>query len=774
MFNKYQLYCCGSRGSRPVEGRRFNEFGGFTSCYILKTDDYALIIDCGTGFYEANSIVCDCSKVDIVLTHVHYDHILGMLDWTAIPKTSIVNFYANFDGWFGEDTMIEFFRKPFWPVQPDFKIHQCPIDGVPLELQEDLSIEFYDAPHPNGAKLLLIRHKEFNPDSIKKGKIENPEDYEERRLAVMFDCEKSTGLNEDLIRDCDLLIYDGMYTDEEYPTKVGYGHSTWEEGCRLANKIQCGRLIITHHDPNRNDDELREFERQARTMYPNTDFARSGQIWDLSSPEKIKRRVVDIFADRIENDANEGKTFAGNISKKAKKFKRYTHLLTTILTEETTMRKFMFKFTNLLLGIVSGFMSFVNYFTGYNYLMISTIVFCALCLINFFLVDIKKISLFIKYLFAFEFIALFSFFVVAGTPEGFSIIWTLMLPTLGMLVFGKRECMIASLLMLLIIIFFFWTPVGNDILNDAAQVFQKPDEHTGLVLQPYSSSMMLRFPFAFLAFLLLGYLTETIRAFGFRKLNELKTSLRDRLADQTSELRDQNFELTRVNSQLGLRNRLLNNTFGRFMDDKVVDKLLENPNMTVFEGEIQNVTILQCDIRGFSKKVNEMNPIDVVGMINYYFTEMTDIIQKNNGTILDFVGDAILVVFGAPLTSVCQGDDAIHAALQMQREMIRINEWNKANFYPELEIGIGIHSGEAILGTLGSQKHLKYDAIGRTVSNAAEIEAKASGGEILVSEETMKLVKDSYEVEEEFDMDSKGKDRILHIKKIKYQFDTEK
>lgn len=76
-MSKYQLYCCGSRGSRPVEGKRFNEFGGFTSCYVLKTDDYALIIDCGTGLYEANNIILDCSTIDIVLTHMHYDHILG-------------------------------------------------------------------------------------------------------------------------------------------------------------------------------------------------------------------------------------------------------------------------------------------------------------------------------------------------------------------------------------------------------------------------------------------------------------------------------------------------------------------------------------------------------------------------------------------------------------------------------------------------------------------------------------------------------------------------
>ena len=747
----FKLYCCGSRGSRPVEGRRFNEFGGFTSCYILKTDDYALIIDCGTGFYEANAIVCDCTKIDIVLTHVHYDHILGMLDWTAIPKTSVVNFYANFDDWFGSETMKEFFRKPFWPVQPDFNIHQCPKDGIPLVLRNDLSVEFYSSPHPNGAKLLMIRQKEISDKNSKFVK--------EYKLSIMFDCERSDGLSEDLIRNSDLLIYDGMYTDEEYPSKIGYGHSTWEEGCRLAQKVNCKRLIITHHSPNRDDDTLRSYEERARNeFYPNTDFARAGQTWTVGIQSHKSDSLLRRVNDKIDDNARKGKRVAKDISKTKNKIREKWKQITNIIIDEAKMRRFMSYVTYIALSVVSLVMAIVNYFTGYKSLMISTLIFSILSsIIYLFSKFAKKTEKVMGVLYQIAFIVLFTFFVITGNPEGFSIIWILLLPTMGMLVFGKKSATVSSLVMLLILIFFFWTPIGRSLIV--------VDELGEL---PYSESTMLRFPIAFIAFFAVGYLLETLRHYGFAKLDSMKIELDNKVADQLSELRDQNFELVKVNSQLDLRNRLLNNTFGRFMPDKIVGELLDNPNTSEIEGKKMIVTALQCDIRGFTHICQTMEALDIVGMINHYFSEMTGIIQKNHGTILDFVGDAILVVFGAPIPLANQADEAINTAIEMQKAMRRINEWNIANYYPELEVGIGVHTGEVVLGTVGSQRHMKYDAMGNAVNITSRIESVAKGGEILTTKDTLEACKIQFKILDEHQVNLKGIDKPVELYEIDY------
>ena len=725
----YKLYCCGSRGSRPVEGRRFNEFGGFTTCYILKTYNYALIIDAGTGFYEANAIVSDCSTIDVVFTHVHYDHILGMRDWTAIPKTSKVTFYGNFDGWFGDKTMYEFFRAPFWPVQPNFNINQCPKDGEPLKLRKDLQVKFYNSPHPNATKLMMIETN-CSPD-------ENPIDLAEtdpkdiHKLAVMFDCEKSDGLDASMITNIDMVVYDGMYTDDEYPTKVGFGHSTWQEGCRLAAKVKPEKLIITHHSPNRVDSDLRKYEEEARKMFPNTDFARSGQIWDFPlypNGKEKKARVAKPTLEQMLSDENELQTYSNtdnlNLIQRGWKY------ITSILLDPEKSEVYLSTLVYLAIGITSLFMTILNVMSRSYYLALATGSFGIASILNY--VIVKKINSANKVISAFaqvEIMSLFVLFLIIGDPGGFSIIWSLLLPTAGMLVFGRRKTIILCAVYFVILVCMFWTPLGEIFLmRDAAGEFK------------YSHEIMVRFPIAFLAFAFIGLIIEIVMSFGYKKLNTLKNNLANVLADQTSELRDQNFELIRVNSQLNLRNRLLNKTYGKFMTDQVVEEVLENANTTEVTGKKSVVTLLQADIRGFASKTKDMDPSDIFEMLNNYFGEMTEIIQKHHGVILDYVGDAILVVFGAPLSSETHADDAIETAIEMQKVMRKVNSWNRVYGYNEIEIGIGIHTGEAILGIVGSKNHMKFDVVGKAVSLTSRIEHVCKGKSILVTDEVLKSV----------------------------------
>ena len=263
ILSNYYLHVFGCRGSMPVTGANFVEFGGETSCYILKKGDYALIVDCGSGLYNAKDVLSSCKKIDVILTHVHYDHVIGLLGWAAFPKDAEINFYGLFDKWLGEKTVVEFFKDPFWPVQPNLgKFNQIPDFGETLELGNNIKVDFYKATHPNNACVCVIY-------------------IDGKKVVIYFDTESSKDIPLEVVNKCDILIYDGMYTDENYPGHEGWGHSTWQEGCRLAQKANPKYLIITHHDPNSSDYFLKEEEKKAQDMYVATRFARVKDVYKL-------------------------------------------------------------------------------------------------------------------------------------------------------------------------------------------------------------------------------------------------------------------------------------------------------------------------------------------------------------------------------------------------------------------------------------------------------------------------------------------------------------
>lgn len=530
-MSKYQLYCCGSRGSRPVEGKKFNEFGGFTSCYVLKTDDYALIIDCGTGLYEANNIILDCSTIDIVLTHIHYDHILGMLDWDAFNQKSKITFYGGIYKWFGQKTLDEFFREPFWPVQPSFVLKDAPPTGTRLNLRDDLSVEFFKSPHPNDAQRIMIRVTDENS--------------QEHSIAIMFDNETPDGIEKSILQNCDYMIYDGMYTDSEYPRKKGFGHSTWQEACRFAVKVNCKRLIVTHHDPFRTDDELRRFERLARDIYPATDFARSGQHWNFPYEE-----------DKKELEKKKSKSRFNPLP-------RIKEYFNNVILDSQRLSALLCVGTYIILGIVSLFMTIVNIYTGEKILMYATSIFTLLCFVDTILELLnKRWHNAIRILFQIQFLVLLTFFVISGIPEGFSVIWALMLPVSGMLIFGKKNNTILCSIMFCILLFFFETSLGQSFLQ-----------------YEYTEQFMLRFPMAFFAFFMIAFFIETIREHLNKELERLRESQSLIIADQTSELRAQYFDILHANSQLQLRNKILRDMIGNDLsDDDIRQRISKNGN----------------------------------------------------------------------------------------------------------------------------------------------------------------------------------------------------
>ncbi len=258
--DNYVLYILGCRGSRPVEGTRYAEFGGQTSCYIVKTGKHALVVDCGSGLYDAAPYLADCEKIDVVLTHVHYDHIIGILCWGVFPNTADLTIYGSFEKWFGRKSFEDFYAAPFWPVQPRFgNLVETPKRGTPVRLGDGFFVSFFNSPHPDDTCIVKVNAGDSS-------------------ICFMADCEHATGMPFDVIEGSDILIYDGMFKDEEYPKYAGFGHSTWQEGCRLAERAHVGRLIITHHDPKNSDKELMSRETEAKKMFANTSFARAGDV----------------------------------------------------------------------------------------------------------------------------------------------------------------------------------------------------------------------------------------------------------------------------------------------------------------------------------------------------------------------------------------------------------------------------------------------------------------------------------------------------------------
>lgn len=197
----------------------------------------------------------------------------------------------------------------------------------------------------------------------------------------------------------------------------------------------------------------------------------------------------------------------------------------------------------------------------------------------------------------------------------------------------------------------------------------------------------------------------------------------------------------------GLREReRLKMSFARYVSHHVMEKILSTEASLKLEGERKKVTILFSDIRQFTQLAEKLDPEKVVSLLNEYFEKMLDIVFKNHGTLDKFIGDGIMVEFGAPLEDPYQERHALITAIEMQKELqILCDKWEKEG-KPRIDIGIGIHTGPAIVGNIGSERRMEYTAIGDTVNIAARLEqlTKTVKMPILVSETTYEAVKDQF------------------------------
>jgi adenylate cyclase len=194
-------------------------------------------------------------------------------------------------------------------------------------------------------------------------------------------------------------------------------------------------------------------------------------------------------------------------------------------------------------------------------------------------------------------------------------------------------------------------------------------------------------------------------------------------------------ETVKAHRQLA-REEVARANYSRFMPEYVVRQLLENPDSFRLGGVNQTVTVLFADIRGFTAISENEKPEKIVGLLNRFFSAMTEIIFANGGTLNKYTGDGLMAIFGAPTATAKDAENALKTAVAMQQRIMTLNQELETQGLAQIAVGIGLHTGEATIGYIGSEQRSEYTAIGDTVNLASRLESNAKGGQILISEAT--------------------------------------
>jgi len=205
----------------------------------------------------------------------------------------------------------------------------------------------------------------------------------------------------------------------------------------------------------------------------------------------------------------------------------------------------------------------------------------------------------------------------------------------------------------------------------------------------------------------------------------------------------------------------------RFLSPEVVEMVVANPDIRL-GGVNQEVTVLFADIRGFTTMSEEMEPDRVVEILNEYFTRVTDVIFDNGGTLDKYIGDAVMAVFGAPISKGNDAAAAVNSAIQIQRLLVELNRDAAARQWPELRVGIGINTGNAIAGNIGSPRRLDYTVVGDTVNTAQRLMTNAAGGQILISESTARKMGKTFDLERLPELKVKGRSEAVPVFRVNW------
>ncbi|OGL44541.1 MAG: hypothetical protein A2161_05865 [Candidatus Schekmanbacteria bacterium RBG_13_48_7] len=216
------------------------------------------------------------------------------------------------------------------------------------------------------------------------------------------------------------------------------------------------------------------------------------------------------------------------------------------------------------------------------------------------------------------------------------------------------------------------------------------------------------------------------------------------------------------------RDQMIKDAFGRYIPPEIAKQILENPSKTWMKGEKRIVSVFFADIRDFTKLSQQEQPENVTRLLNDFFTEATQIITDHKGLVDKFMGDAIMSVFSIPFQDEYHADHAVEAAISLQRKLESFNLKRRNDNIVQIEIGVGIASGEVIAGNLGSSQRMEYTVIGEIVNLASRLTKYAKGKEILISQATYNLLKRRLPKYKSKTIDLKGIKEPVEVYNIDY------
>lgn len=265
----------GVRGSLPASGADVLGFGGATMCIELRgAGGDVMIFDAGSGMIRAGKALCaeGVRRVDLFLSHWHYDHVLGLPFFAPLydPAAEIGLWSGHAAVGPAQDLLAGLMRRPYFPVGPEkFRARIAYHDFTPptmFELQPGLTMRTFRLNHPGGATAYRL-------------------DQAGRAVAIVTDTEHTPGIVDpaltDFLRGVDLLLYDSTYDDCDMTAHCGFGHSSWQQALRIAALAQVARVGFIHHAPLRSDKDLEEAEHRAQDQFPGAFFAREGGVLQI-------------------------------------------------------------------------------------------------------------------------------------------------------------------------------------------------------------------------------------------------------------------------------------------------------------------------------------------------------------------------------------------------------------------------------------------------------------------------------------------------------------
>jgi class 3 adenylate cyclase len=203
--------------------------------------------------------------------------------------------------------------------------------------------------------------------------------------------------------------------------------------------------------------------------------------------------------------------------------------------------------------------------------------------------------------------------------------------------------------------------------------------------------------------------------------------------------------------------------FDKFVSPAVKQRLLDDDESTdnIIKGESRVVTCLFCDIRDFTPRAESRDPHQLFAELNRYFADVVDAVLTNEGTIDKFIGDAVMAVFGAPLDQIDHAERAVNCALTIQQRIENLNKSYCSDL--PIQVGIGVNTGTAIAGCLGTDERMEYTVLGDAINVAARLESQATPGQILISDSTRRKIAGGFKLKSIGPMDLKGKSKAIDV-----------